>query len=748
MLKNVGSRHDFRRRLVATAGLAILAYGATPMTVHADDASTEAGPAVQEIVVTAQRREQALSKVPMSVTALTGDGLIAAGVRSIGDLDGKVPNVQSNSPFGGSSTPNFTIRGIGIANEFDAAQAAPVGVYVDDSYLAFRPAHGAQLFDTERVEILSGPQGTLFGRNTTGGAVNYLTKVPALGKDNGEINVEGGSNDYVHAEGALDHTLASDTLGVRLAVNYARSDGDYTNVVNGVTTPYGAYEDFAARAAIRAKLADRLVVDFKIYGANNRGDQAPITDPGTGPNGVNPLTGYSRQGEGFWTLNLGQPGYLDLRTYGALMRVRYTLSEDVQLFFLSSYDWARYRNALDVDGSPLNEAEDYYRADDHAINEEARLQYSHGRVNLTVGAYYGRDVLFDHDSIDIFNFLPTAAFDIQHTFTQLRTSYAGFAQLDYQLTPKISLTGGTRVSHDEVLHENAQAYYTDGNGVPEYMTVPANPTYDPNLFLGTLSGKSTAPTARVAISYTADGGQLYYASYNRGYRAGAFGSFGYIDAAGIKYVRPETVDAFEVGTKGRLLDNRVRYSLAGFYDAYQNQQLENPQAPFTFLVNAPKSTIYGLDAETQFFISRDLKLSANLGLLSAHYDTLTLNNTVLDGNQMPFAPTVNGSVTADWTFARFGDKTLTYSVTGNFVTKQWYSPFDAKDDNGDIQQGGYGKVNMQLLYNAGRYTFEAWGKNVLSAKYNAYALNLKSLGSDYFIPGPPATWGVSLGFKF
>lgn len=725
---------------------------ASEVATSAEGASASVSPQAQgvdDIIVTAQRREQTLSKVPLAVSAFDGAALSASGIVSVSDLGGRVPNVQVNSPFGGSNTPNFTVRGVGIANVFDAAQSSPVGFYVDDSYIAFRPAQGAQLFDTERVEVLRGPQGTLFGRNTTGGAVNYITKRPGLGEAKGDFTAEYGSFNYFHVEAAGEGTLVPDKLGIRATFNYERSDGPYrNNNLDGTNTRFGKFDNLAGRFALRVKPTETVDVDLKIYGARNRSDQVPLKDPGIGPGGVNPLTGYTRQGEGFWQFDIGQPGYVNLDTYGALLRVSADLSDSLKLVGMSSYDHARYRNKLDVDGSPVDLALVTYRANSKAVNDEVRLVYSSDRLNLTAGAYFGWDKLDDFDTIEIFNFVPSIGFHIKHTFTQQRHSYAGFFQADYKLTDQLTFTLGARLTHDKVTHERAKADTFDVNDVPISSSVPVVGPYDPVSVLPTRSGSSTRPTGKAVLSYETSGGALIYGSYSRGYRNGAFGAFGYIDASSILYVQPETVNAYELGAKGRLFDNRLSLSGAAFYYDYRNQHLENPRSPYTFLSNAPKARIYGFELEAVAKVTSRLRLNANVGYQDAKYDILNLDNTDLSGNQMPFAPKLNLSGGFDWRALDVGAGTISLSSYASYSSHQWFSPFNDKNNNGNLDQKAYVKVDATVRYDQGPFNIQLWVRNLLNEKYHTYALNLKSLGMDYFVPAPQRSFGVSVGYDF
>src|SRR3984957_1619743 len=193
-------------------------------TADAQQASTAvASPAVDEIVVTAQRRAQSLSEVPLAVTALDGAALSRQGITNSAELGAAVPNLQISSPYG-STQPNFSLRGVSVANEYNSNQASPIGVYIDDVYIAARTSQGMGLFDLDRVEVLRGPQGTLFGRNTTGGAINFITRSPSLAGDNGYLEAGYGNFNTYTGQGAWEQTVINGELGFRIAANYVKGN--------------------------------------------------------------------------------------------------------------------------------------------------------------------------------------------------------------------------------------------------------------------------------------------------------------------------------------------------------------------------------------------------------------------------------------------------------------------------------------------------------------------------------------------
>ena len=237
---------------------------ATPDAAAAEETASEGG--LGEIIVTAQKRSQNLQDVPAAISAFSSEDLAARGVSETSDLMGSLPNIQVTSAYS-DTQPNFSLRGISVANEFSASTASPVGVYVDEVYQSFRASHGQQLYDLERVEVLRGPQGTLYGRNTTGGAINFITRKPDLSGNNGYLTLGYGNYDTIKAEGAVELTLAEDKAGIRAAFTRSKGDGYTFNPTQNLD--FGTTDSIAGRISLRFKPVDTIDINLKAYYAKN-----------------------------------------------------------------------------------------------------------------------------------------------------------------------------------------------------------------------------------------------------------------------------------------------------------------------------------------------------------------------------------------------------------------------------------------------------------------------------------------------
>ncbi len=712
---------------------------------------------VQEVVVTAQRREQSLLSVPVAVSAIGGDRLAQKGVVRSSDLASVAPNLSVNSAYG-DTQPNFSLRGVSVANEYNANQASPVGVYVDDAYLASRTSHGQQLYDLERVEVLRGPQGTLYGRNTTGGAINFITRKPGLDGDNGYVSLGYGDHNLFEAEAAYEATLSPGVAGARLALTYKKGDGRIDNIFPGGKDP-NSTDSLGARLTFRAKPSDDLDVTLKLYGARDRPTQAAVHAIGVGANGANPITGYTRQGLDFDKVDQDKVGRNAVDGYGALLRIDYHLAERLTLSSLTSYDAGKQQLGQDADGSPLQVLQIDWGSKFTQVNQELRLAYAGEKLNLQTGVYYGRDRVRTHNNFQFFFLLkgiapfdPTltsSGFFIGQEYEQTRTSAAVFAQGDYRFDDHWSATLGLRYTQDKAEYAKGRAYIGDYDFRPLISTIPTPGPYDPTAVLPTRSNDDSAVTGRAALTYTFDNGRIVYASYSRGYRAGAFNGSGYLSPAQIVYVQPETVNAYEIGAKGRFFDNTTSIAAAAFYYDYANQQVQEVVGPVAFLRNGGKSTIKGLEVEFDSRITSDFRLNGALGLLDTEYRDLVLSGISLKGNELPFAPKITAVLGFDWTVAHPAGGDLALDANLSYSSRQWFSPFNAKNGNERLQQDGFSRLNAGVTWTHDQLSLRLAGTNLANEKYYVYGLDLRSsFGYDFLVPGAPRSITASLRYKF
>ncbi len=411
-----------------------------------DDTSATGG--LEEIIVTATKRSENLQDVPVAVSAISQTALQNQGVFETTDLNHAMPNLQVSSPYG-QQQPNFSLRGVGVGTEFNANAASPVGVYVDEVYQAFRASHGQQLYDLEQIEVVRGPQGTLYGRNTTGGAINFITRKPKLNGTNGYLTLGYGSFNRINAEGAIELTPVEGMVGLRIAGTYVHSDPYVKNLLPaglnksapGLPTALaygnqssgkhpGITESYGFRGTLVIKPSDRVTLTLKGYAAKaTGGTETPLATGQSKTNDtinylspnflLSPIWGafvpagflpasYSATAQGLSDRQIQADTVGDAvsRAEGAVFTADFELTDNLKLISISGYDSGLYsQSSTDCDATPLRLCAIGYRSSFHAFNQDVRLDYDGGPFKMILGGYFGKDSVTADNTPDFFNVL-------------------------------------------------------------------------------------------------------------------------------------------------------------------------------------------------------------------------------------------------------------------------------------------------------------------------------------------------------
>jgi iron complex outermembrane recepter protein len=414
----------------------------------AQTATDKGNGGLEDIIVTATKRNENLQDVPVAVSAISAQALKNKGVFETSDMNNSMPNLQVSSPYG-EQQPNFSVRGVGVGTEFNANAASPVGVYVDEVYQAFRASHGQQLYDLEQIEVVRGPQGTLYGRNTTGGAINFITQKPKLQGTTGTLTAGYGNYNRLNFTGAIEFTPVVDKIGIRIAATYVNSDPYVKNLLaagvnksaglglsglnknNGISP--GGSESYGVRGTIRFKPSDGIDLALKGYAAKVKGGtetplptgQSKTTDLinfqsrnfllnglfqsnafGPGGAGLLPATySQSLRGLDINQIEADTVGIATTRSEGVVFTAKIELADKVRLISVSGYDSGLYdQSQTDCDAGPLRACSIGYRSKFHAFNQDVRLDYSGDRFKAIVGVFYGKDSITADNTPDFFNF--------------------------------------------------------------------------------------------------------------------------------------------------------------------------------------------------------------------------------------------------------------------------------------------------------------------------------------------------------
>ncbi len=775
------ARRRLRRAGIAGLAAAALAGTVLPLLAQADAA-------LEEIVVTAQRRVERLQDVPLAITALSADDLTNLGVRQAGDVTLSVPNMLLNVPYGPEAQPTFTLRGV-TTQDYSQNQSSPIAMYVDEVYKAVGAVQALQVYDLDRVEVLRGPQGTLYGKNATGGAVSFYSRNPNLAETEGYATAGIGNYGDYFLKAAIGGPFLDNQLGVRAAVLYEKRDGWVHSVVPGVE-PLNGVDALAGRLSFLYKGIENLTASLKFS----------MTRSGGTPYGAHALNVDPAYFSGTidWFDNGAKYAvHKDIRNDSVALKIEWLASEHTTLTSVTGFDYGRWYTKSDDGGLPvtlrLDDPNTYYSSTND-FSEELRLaSRDTGAIGWLAGLYYGRESTHAtveyhfFDSYDLGYFAlpdgtPLYGFDEFNSFDQLKDSKAVFLNTTFELNSQFTLHAGARYTKDQVTISNFYALeggplapgptgYTPDGGVMAYwtQTIGSQPATFTNYQQGTapqgpllnLSQDNNNTSFRAGLDWKPAAGVLAYLNISQGYRGAAFNGQAFNFPEEANFADPEKLTSFEIGLKMDLWNHRGVFNAAAFHYDYKNQQfldaftLPGGSGSGFHTINAPKSRVDGAEFELHAKATDDLEVRAALGLMHSKYVELSLHaasRVCCVGNQLIQAPDYNASLGIDWRFARVSAGDLRLMVEGNYYAKQYFDAFNTER----IAQGAYGIANARVSFrSSSKQGFDAgaWVKNLTNQKYIAYGLNQNdpdtgAIGFDYGLVGQPRTFGADLTYRF
>lgn len=730
--------------------------------------------AVQEITVTAQHRSENVQSVPISINAFTGKDLDKLGVQSSTDLGLVTPNVNIALSQGAGNQPIITIRGIGI-NDENTNNAGPVAVYVDDVYLSSPAAQTFATFDLQRVEVLKGPQGTLYGRNTSGGAINFVSAKPT-DYLTGYAHLEVSSYDTFREEGAVGGPITSNLDG-RISFVKDNSAGYVHNDFNG-NTENGA-NDFAVRGQLLYKPTDDLKILLNVNGGRidtrpneygHLGDFVPGTQNTASPvvcsvaatraNQCVDIFGFTQKS--FYDGSFNRTQHFIDNDLNASLRVDYKLGS-LDLTSITAVEHNDKVLPEETDSAPTRELEITWGVRNTTATQEFRLAHSEAQYNWTVGAYYLHENLRQNQPLEFLLdfdqfFGPGSGDGLANKQTdqsrQVTDAYAVFGQGEYNLTEKLKfILGGRYTTERRTFQYDGTISVQEGGEdhfAPPVSLLPAGAV------IPTLKNSNFSFRAGVDYSFTKQ--ILAYASVATGFKSGDFnGGFLSTDpvqaVVQLRPVPPETDTAYEIGLKSTFFDKRLLANAAFFYTDYRDLQVfslvQSPDGPLNSLTSAKQAHNIGADLE---FVGKPidgLTLTANIGLLNAKIDKFTVavpGTSSLQGLQLAFSPHVSAFLVADYRLP-IGPDALDIQISASYKSHQFY------DSTNDLYlaQDAYWLENLRVGYEfgGGRWDVAAYVKNLSGLHYANDAFD--STGPFGYIQpvlGTPRWFGVELNYRF
>jgi outer membrane receptor protein involved in Fe transport len=744
------------------------------------------GGALAEIIVTAQKRSESIDKVGMSITAVSADALNEQQIKNVSDLANIVPGlVYATSQF---NTPVYTLRGVGF---YDTSLGAypTVSVYVDQVPLPFSAMTGQAALDLERVEILKGPQGILFGQNSTGGAINYIAAKPSEEfRAGAELGY--GRFNTVEEQGFISGPLAP-TLTARLAMSATSGDNWQYNYVheNAGSGTYnssnnyaandnvGKVEKVAARALLDWKPTDAVSVELNINGWIDKSDPEAAQLIGTDPqHGAAPFADPTVITQPFAPKNdraaSWSPGLIfgNQHQFQAAVRADVNLTPDLALTSLSSYATYHRNNGVDGDGEIAHDQDTIQTGNINSFTQELRLaNASSGRARWVLGGNLEHDVVDENDP----NFTQGSQLPLLVGFSenglfgnQTMKNYAGFGNLEFDVLPQLTIKGGARYTKSDRSVDTCT--YDGGDGLfANYFNIlsgilaghpPAVPavaggcselnaiTFQPGRFDATLNQHNVS--WRGGVDFRATDKILIYLNVAKGFKAGSFPVLGVATTKGYHPVVQESVLDYEGGFKTRMLDDRLAVNGAVFYYDYTNKQLLAKLIDPVFgvlpaLVNVPKLSVKGAELAVDWSPVRGLHVGISGDYLDATVDQFTgvNQNGVLAnfaGTPMPFTPKWQVVQTGEYHWPLGASTAFAgYSVNYRSATNS------SVGGTGITAIDSYTTLDLRAGFesnSATKVTF--WGKNVADRYYWSNVVRNNDVIVRY--AGMPATFGFTV----
>jgi len=750
-------------RLLLSTGL-MLAMAAP---VAAQTAPAESGIAtLEEIVVTARRRSEALQDTPVAVSAFTAEALEARSVETLDNIARFTPNIRFDGAAalsGGNYNATVFIRGIG-QNDFAIFSDPGVGFYVDGVYYARSIGGIMDAVDLASVEVLRGPQGTLFGKNTIGGAVLINTQRPTDDLS-GRVELTTGRFDRLDVKGVVNVPLADGKVLTRLSVSSLNRDGYAKRLSDG--QDMGDRNADSARLQITTNVTEDI--DFHLVGDMTRAREhsapnkllAVAPAPGltgvpflvnynnlvaptrgvTAPNGQRTLNSSFITDSPFTTWGTG-PNVNDLDLWGLAGTLTWNLG-NVEAKSITAYRELEATFARDGDNTPFTYRETFNDDDQWQFSQEVQLSGDamEGRFTWIGGVYYFTEEGTDNARADLaMGLWPPLGPPLSPATLILNridnTSYAVFGQGNFKLTDDLSMTAGARWNRDK-----------------KWISVFNRRQRDQVIFTNVQrSGNWNAFTPKLGLEYKAGSDALLYASAGKGFKSGGYNARPLADESEVTQYEPETIWTYEVGAKTGWLDNRLIVNVAGYLSKYDNIQLTVNQTPRNFVANAAKGTIKGAELEVRAKPAKGLDFDLAVGYTDAQYDEV---GTGLGPTQvLPITKAAKFVKTPKWTASTglqythdLGDGS-TLSLRGDLSA---YSKFYNDVANTElVAQSGYGIVNSRLTYTSPdeSWTLALFATNLTDRRYFVSGNASGAFGLAEVSYGRPREWGVTLGAKF
>jgi iron complex outermembrane receptor protein len=745
---------------------------------------------LEEVVVTAQKRSEGINKVGITMQAFTAEMLADKGVHSAVDLETITPGltVTEAAPTG---VPVYSIRGVGFA-DFATASSSTVGLYNDDVALPYATMSRGVLFDVERVEVLKGPQGDLYGRNTTAGQINFISRKPTKEFEAG-ASADFSRFNALDVEGYISGPVA-EKVQARLAAKIVESSKGWQQSISRPGDTLGKKDDMAVRGMINFDIAENASLLLNFHLSKDKSDnQAPTAYDGTIighatsqpiPTGIDATPSFSlgNNRAADWGANWRPKRDNTFKGFSA--KLNWDVVDGINLTSITAYDKFDRDEKFETDGVPFVSGQASNTTDIKSFSQELRLA-SNDKSNLSwiVGGYYSHDTMSES-----YKFFMDQSYgyilginQIDTRYSQTTKSAAGFGHVEWKFADKLKLTLGTRYTSEHrswsgCTYDSGDGTYAGSwnniltpylvvpNGLPDpgldtpgscsiYDDIPGTPNYG-KFAVFSDSITTNKWMGKAGLDYSPSDNVLIYGTISKGFKSGGFNGASAQTHSQLLPYKPETILAYEAGLKSTWLDGKMQFNAAAFYYDYKDKQ--EPTFAVTFvgniagLTNIPKSRVIGVEADLRVRPVRGLTIDMG----ATHIKTKILDYQAISGDsvwpnvitydasgfELSNAPKWQANGTAAYVWAL--NSALNMTVGGDLV----YKASTAGSTQDLVSDYVLVNARMGISDASDRWSVTVWGRNIFNKYYwvSAFAGN----GTYVRMNGMPVTYGVTLAAKF
>ncbi len=762
----VPAAHLFTRPHISTKSKSLLAVAVIIGNGSHLHAQPVAGNLIEEVIVTAQKREQNIQDVGITMSALSSEQIKLRALQTLPDITNSISNVQLFEDYGGHGLPTWVIRGVGL-QDFNANNTSTAAVYVDEVYQVSSVMGGVSLFDTERVEVLKGPQGGFYGRNTSGGAINLRTTRPTPGASDGYASATYGSWETWNLEAASNLALGDNTA-LRVAGNRQFSDDAWqTSLVNN--KPWGEKDVWNARSWLSFDPSEDTRIQWKIYGGENNSELnlgraigvysidgsnkcAAVLSGVRDDNTCYTLAGLVALGAGQapvmpsvqkrdGSTSLSEPlNVLDNDYAGSTLIIDHDFN-DLRLTSITNTETFTYGANFDFDGTPLEFGHNLSQSDIDVWSQELRLTSASGApLSWMLGAYVSAEDFAENREFRLSDH-PTVFLELGLLgYDQQTDSAAVYGSIAYQLNAAWRFNATARYTDEEKKYRNGR------------LEAP--------LTLGLLASGARSDyrldsnwTGSMGLDWQAADNVLVYGTISRGFKAGGFYGGFPLDPDDLIPYKEETVIAYEVGFKSRLADNIILNGATFLYDYRDVQGYVVALSQITgenqeLLSNQGDAEHSGAELELQWSLTDRLTVAASGGYLDAAItDSKAITHNVLDQpipvkGQRPYSPRWSATTSIQYQELLANSVQMNAGLDYSYRT-DFAGNLTSAADRAIYGLNGYGLFNGSVFFTTADWSLGIWGKNIADKVYVPRVV-YDSFGDFIDIPGEPRSWGMKV----